>query len=61
MNNYFSLNLQSVDNTNFNAGAPLLMIGLSEKGDYIIKTGNIINTNRNLSSRYGSIYQVNNY
>jgi hypothetical protein len=34
------------------------MVGINENGDYAVKTGKILNKNRNSSIRYGSIFQV---
>ena len=55
---YRNLKLGSVNNHQFALNSPVLLIGLNDKGEYVIKNGKILSTNRNLSTRYGSIFQV---
>jgi hypothetical protein len=59
LSSYSELKLGLTQNNQFSLYSPVLMIGITPKGEYMVKTGNILKSNVNLSSRYGSIFQVN--
>jgi S1-C subfamily serine protease len=54
---YKELKLGSANDEDFKVDAPLYLIGTSSEGTYIVKKGMIINSNRNYSNRYGSLFQ----
>ena len=49
--------LGTTNDDDFKVDAPLSLIGATTEGTYIVKKGIIINTNRNYSFRYGSLFQ----
>jgi S1-C subfamily serine protease len=56
---YSQLNMSRTDSdSNFQPGSYVFLMGTTAEGAYIQKKGKIINTNRNFSSRYGSLFQT---
>jgi hypothetical protein len=49
--------LGSTNDDDFKVDAALTLFGATSEGTYIVKKGIIINTNRNYSFRYGSLFQ----
>ena len=60
--NFKSYNELSLGNTNdkqaFFPSANVLLICIAEDENYVVKRGKIVNTNRNFSKKYGSLFQV---
>lgn len=55
---YSQLQLGNTNDFDFFPGASVYLMGATSEGSYISKQGKIINTNRNFSSRYGSLFQT---
>jgi len=55
---YKSLKLGDCNDESFKPNLEVEIIGMGVEGTYISKNGKIINSNRNFSSRYGSLFQV---
>lgn len=55
---YKSLKLGDCYDESFKPNLEVEIIGMGLEGTYIKKKGKIINSNRNFSSRYGSLFQV---
>jgi hypothetical protein len=55
---YNQLPFGSANDDDFKVDAAITLIGTNSEGTYIIKNGAIINTNRNYSNRYGSLFQT---
>ena len=55
---YDQLPLGSANDDDFKVDAAITLIGTNTEGTYILKNGAIINTNRNYSNRYGSLFQT---
>lgn len=55
---YRSLKLGNCYDESFKPNLEVEMIGMGVEGTYITKKGKVINSNRNFSSRYGSLFQV---
>lgn len=53
---YSELKLGSAENTE--SGAKVSLIGTTPEGTYISKSGKVINSNRNFSTRYGALFQT---
>lgn len=56
--NYKAVTLGKTRNRKFALDNDVIMIGWTDKKDYAVKIGKVINKNRNFSGRYGSIFQV---
>ncbi len=58
-NQYSQLNMtRTHSDSNFLPGSNVFLMGTTAEGAYITKKGKIINTNRNFSTRYGSLFQT---
>jgi hypothetical protein len=57
-NKYSQLQLGTSNDFDFFPGASVNLMGATSEGSYITKKGKIINTNRNFSTRYGSLFQT---
>lgn len=55
---FSQLGLGSANDDDFKVDAPITLIGTTSEGTYVVKNGAIINTNRNYSNRYGSLFQT---
>jgi hypothetical protein len=56
---YRSLKLGNCYDESFKPNMEVELTGMGLEGTYITKKGKIINSHRNFSSRYGSLFQVN--
>jgi len=55
---YKSLKLGDCYDKSFKPNLEVEIMGMAVEGTYITKKGKIINSNRNFSTRYGSLFQV---
>jgi len=60
-NKYKSLKMGDCRDNLFKPNLEVEIVGMGTEGTFISKKGKIINSNRNFSSRYGSLFQVKNF
>lgn len=49
---------KTTDHAQFYPSVNVLLICLADDENYVVKRGKIVNTNRNLQTKYGSLFQV---